>query len=95
MELYALYFAILALFNAAFAHHRHTKSSKRPLAESSSARDDEEEDLSLPIGEADLRSARNFKLTYFGVYTLVMAADWLQASTHLSGYSAASAYPKC
>ncbi|SMQ50736.1 unnamed protein product [Zymoseptoria tritici ST99CH_3D7] len=85
MELYALYFAILALFNAAFAHHRHTKSSKRPLAESSSARDDEEEDLSLPIGEADLRSARNFKLTYFGVYTLVMAADWLQASTHLSG----------
>ncbi|SMY24404.1 unnamed protein product [Zymoseptoria tritici ST99CH_1A5] len=70
MELYALYFAILALFNAVFAHHRHTKSSKRPLAESSSARDDEEEDLSLPIGEADLRSARNFKLTYFGVYTL-------------------------
>ncbi|KAF7191421.1 Molybdate-anion transporter [Pseudocercospora fuligena] len=69
MELYGLYFASLALFNAALAYHR----SQQSQVEKS-----EEETLALPKDGASKEEAKRFKTTYFGVYVLVMAADWLQ-----------------
>lgn len=69
MELYAVYFASLALFNAAIARYRQQQTK---LATS------REETVALPSGVAGKQEAKNFKLIYFGVYTCVMAADWLQ-----------------
>lgn len=69
MELYAIYFASLALFNAAIVRHRQqNKESSHPGAET----------IALPCGVAGRQDVKMFKLTYFGVYTCVMAADWLQ-----------------
>jgi len=70
MELYGIYFAALILFNAALAFHRH-QSDKNASAK---------ESLALPSGDSrDSKAvATKFKREYFGLYALVMAADWLQ-----------------
>ena len=75
MELYGIYFASLALFNAALAYHRSQKSQVEKS---------EEETLALPKDGASKEEAKRFKTTYFGVYVLVMAADWLQVSEQSS-----------
>lgn len=75
MELYAIYFASLALFNASIAYHRHNQKIH------SEAKELEEETLALPKDGAAKLEARKFKTAYFGVYVLVMAADWLQVNT--------------
>lgn len=69
MELYALYFACLALINAAIAYSRQ-KETKHDGPNS--------ETIALPSGVAGKQEAKRFKLQYFTVYALVMAADWLQ-----------------
>lgn len=71
MELYAVYFASLVLFNTALAYHR----SQQSKSEAS-----KEETLALPLGEGR-EDARRFKITYFAVYLLAMGADWVQVSS--------------
>lgn len=69
MGLYGIYFATLALFNAGVAHYcQRKKEPGRPGAET----------VALPSGAAGKQEAQKFRLAYFGVYTCVMAADWLQ-----------------
>ena len=67
MELYSIYFAALALFNASLAWYRHLKDKNGEPKES----------LALPAG-SNLSEARRFKIEYFGVFALVVTADWLQ-----------------
>lgn len=66
MELYTFYFGVLALVSIGLAYHHHTADQ-----------DETKESLSLPAGDGKA-AARKFKLEYFGVYGLVVAADWLQ-----------------
>lgn len=70
MELYGIYFAALALFNAALAHHRHQAAKK----------DVSKETLSLPAGDGKVLATK-FQWEYFSLYGMVMVADWLQVST--------------
>lgn len=67
MESYAVYFAALVCFSAALAYHRHQTNKN----------DAGKESLGLPSG-SDKTAADKFKWTYFALYSLVMAADWLQ-----------------
>lgn len=69
MELYGIYFAALICFNAALAYHRH-QSDKNVSTKDT---------LALPSGGGK-SAANKFKWTYFGLYALVVAADWLQVS---------------
>lgn len=62
MEVYAVYFASLILFNAALAYHRHQQSKSEAS---------KEETLALPQTEGR-EDARKFKTTYFAVYLLAM-----------------------
>ena len=70
MELYNFYLASLVLLNVALAYHRHRndKDSKG------------EEILALPAGDSG-KEAKRYQWEYFGLYALVMAADWLQVSS--------------
>lgn len=72
MEFYAGYFAFLAFCNVAFAYHRYRRT------ELDEGKVVAEETLALPKDGAGKEKAKRFKLVYFGVYALVMAADWLQ-----------------
>ncbi|KAK5168192.1 uncharacterized protein LTR77_006761 [Saxophila tyrrhenica] len=67
MELYGIYFAALVCFNIALAAHRHQTDKHAPLQET----------LALPSSDSK-GAASKFKREYFGLYALVMAADWLQ-----------------
>ena len=68
MELYTLYFGILAIVSIALAYHRHRAEKKET-----------KDSLALPSGDGKTE-ANKFKLEYFGVYGLVVAADWLQVT---------------
>lgn len=67
MEQYAIYFAALLFFNAALTYHRRQVDKHAAAQES----------LTLPSSE-NLIAATRFKWEYFSLWTLVMAADWLQ-----------------
>ena len=84
MEFYGIFFASLIIFNAALAYHRHQQSSFDKI--------EEEETLALPKDEVSKQDVKNFKTMYFGVYILVMAADWLQVRTDLDTLERISTY---
>ncbi|KAK3684624.1 hypothetical protein LTR37_020088 [Vermiconidia calcicola] len=67
MELYGVYLAALVLFNVALAYHRHQFDQNGGPQES----------LALPAGDGK-SVATKFKWEYFSLYSIVMAADWLQ-----------------
>ena len=69
MELYGVYLAALVLFNVALAYHRHQFDQNGGPQES----------LALPAGDGK-SVATKFKWEYFSLYSIVMAADWLQVS---------------
>ena len=69
MESYGVYLIALSLLNIALAFHRY-------LAQKEEAT---EESLALPSNE-NKAAATRFKWEYFSLYSLVMAADWLQVS---------------
>ena len=69
MERYAVYFVALVCFNVALAYHRH-QSNKHASTKDT---------LALPSGD-NKSAAEKFKWTYFAMYSLVMAAEWLQVS---------------
>lgn len=64
---YGANFAALALFNAALYYHQ-DRNEEHEAAE---------ESIALPK-ENGQTAASKFKWEYFGPYSLVMAADWLQ-----------------
>lgn len=68
MELYNFYFGALALVSVALAYRGH-RGEKRGTADA--------ESLALPAGD-DKGVGKKFQMEYFGVYGLVVAADWLQ-----------------
>lgn len=70
MELYKTSFAALALVNALLACYCRTRSDNTPA----------EQSLPPSPGRKSKQQVRKFKTTYFGVYVLVVAADWLQVS---------------
>ena len=67
MELYSIYLTALVLFNIALAYHRYQSEKHETQGES----------LALPAGDSKSAATR-FKWEYFGLYSLVVAADWLQ-----------------
>lgn len=67
MEPYIVYLSALAFLNVALAYHQYGAQKQET----------HEESLALPSGE-DKAAAAKFKLEYFSLYCLVMAADWLQ-----------------
>jgi hypothetical protein len=67
MEPYGVYLVALGFLNIALAYHRHHAQKQEIL----------EESLALPSGE-NMAAATKFKWEYFTLYSLVMAADWLQ-----------------
>ena len=69
MELYRTYLAALVMFNFALAYHRHHLDKDGV----------KEESLALPTDDGKT-AARQFKWQYFGLYSMVMTADWLQVS---------------
>ena len=69
MEPYGVYLVALGFLNVALAYHRHHAQKQEIL----------EESLALPSGE-NKAAATKFKWEYFTLYSLVMAADWLQVS---------------
>ena len=69
MEPYGGYLLALTAFNIALAYHRYYSDKD----------DTEEESLALP-GVDGKAAATKFKWQYFGLYALVMTADWLQVS---------------
>lgn len=75
MELYTFSFGALALVSIALAYHRHRAD-----------RNEKKETLALPAGDGKA-AASKFQLEYFGVYGLVVAADWLQVSNHNFPYA--------
>lgn len=68
MEPYTIYLLALAILNSALAYHRYHAHEE----------DESEESLALP--SENKAAAAKFKLEYFSLYALVMAADWLQVS---------------
>lgn len=68
MQAYVLYFAALAFASGALAYQSHRANRKEPR-----------ESLALPAGNGNA-TATKFKTEYFGVYGLVVLADWLQVS---------------
>ena len=69
MEPYIAYLLALAVLNIALGYHRyHAHKQDAP-----------EESLALPSSESN-SAAFKFRREYFSLYTLVMAADWLQVS---------------
>ncbi|KAK3714457.1 hypothetical protein LTR37_007763 [Vermiconidia calcicola] len=67
MELYGVYLAALVLFNVALAYHRHQFDHNEAPQES----------LALSAGDGKSAGTK-FKWEYFSLYSIVMAADWLQ-----------------
>lgn len=72
MEQYGFYFGALALLSFALAYQHH-RADKRAATET----------LTLPAGDGKAL-AREFQLEYFGVYGLVVAADWLQVCSSVA-----------
>lgn len=66
MEQYTVYFGALALISIAMAYKRHRAE-----------KDEVRESLAFPAGEGQA-TANKFKMEFFGVWVLVVAADWLQ-----------------
>ncbi|KJY00499.1 major facilitator superfamily transporter domain-containing protein 5 [Zymoseptoria brevis] len=81
MDFYLVLVAVLAAFAASLAYILHKGRASR-AAYTTSSKDDSAhvEDLSASAGEdAQLsQAAATFRNNYFAVYTLVLAADWLQ-----------------
>ena len=69
MEPYTAYLLALAFLNIALAYYRYHAHKKGTP----------EESLALP-SDKNKSAAAKFKLEYFSLYALVMAADWLQVS---------------
>ena len=67
MEPYGIYLVALGFLNVALAYYRHQAQKQETL----------EESIALPNGE-NKAAATKFKWEYFSLYSLVMAADWLQ-----------------
>lgn len=77
MEIYILYFGFLAFCNAALIYHRFRRHNQDANVDGSAY---EEETIALPgLPHRDAAAAAaKFKRTYFSVYVLATAADWLQ-----------------
>lgn len=67
MEPYGIYLVALGILNGALLYHRFHAEKQETV----------EDSLALPSGE-NKAAATRFKWEYFSLYSLVMAADWLQ-----------------
>ena len=73
MELYGVFLASLIFFNIALAYHRHHLDK----------RTSPEESLTLPVIDSN-NAGKKFAWEYFSLYSMVMAADWLQVRGFVS-----------
>jgi hypothetical protein len=67
MEPYGIYLVALGLLNVALAYYRRQAQKQETL----------EESIALSNGENKAEAVK-FKWEFFSLYSLVMAADWLQ-----------------